>query len=106
MWGNDRLAIASVNAAYEAHTTLGHARMLLVLRKPALQWQLLVAARNPVFERPVRKGSATTDRVPNVRRTKPCSADTGDTSVADDRQLSAPPEWRALWKFPLVLEPI
>jgi hypothetical protein len=48
MWGNDRLAIASVNAAYEAHTTLGHARMLLVLRKLALQWQLLVAARDPV----------------------------------------------------------
>ena len=48
MWGNDRLAVASVNAAYEAQTMLGHARVLLVLRKPALQWQLLVAARDPI----------------------------------------------------------
>ncbi len=48
IWGNDRLAVASVNAAYEAQTMLGHARVVLVLRKPALQWQLLVAARDPV----------------------------------------------------------
>jgi len=48
LWGNDRLAVASVNAAYEAQTMLGHARVALVLRKPVLQWQLLVAARDPV----------------------------------------------------------
>jgi len=48
VWGNEKLAIASVNAAYDANTTLGHTRLLLVLRKPSVQWQLLVAARDPI----------------------------------------------------------
>jgi hypothetical protein len=46
-----------VSAAYEAHTTLGHARVLLVLRKPAFQWQLLVAARDPVSNDEFVKGA-------------------------------------------------
>ncbi len=48
VWGNDRLTFASVNASYEAETAIGHARVLLILRKPVGQWQLLVAARDPV----------------------------------------------------------
>jgi hypothetical protein len=47
-WGNDRLSVASVNASYEAQTTLGHTLVLLVLHKPASNWQLLVAARDPI----------------------------------------------------------
>jgi hypothetical protein len=46
--GNNRLAAASVHAAYEAHRTRDHARVPLVLPKPAFQWQLVVAARDPV----------------------------------------------------------
>jgi hypothetical protein len=48
VWGNDKLAIASVNASYEAETALGHTLALLVLRKPSSQWQLLAAARDPI----------------------------------------------------------
>jgi len=48
LWGNERLAVALVNASYEAETTLGHRRVLLVLRKPSFQWRLLVAARDPI----------------------------------------------------------
>jgi hypothetical protein len=47
-WGNDKLAVASVNASYEAETTMGHALVLLVLRRPSSNWQLLVAARDPI----------------------------------------------------------
>src|SRR5207248_1998970 len=48
VWGNDRLAVASVSASYEANSTLGHALVLIVLRKPFLRWQVLVAARDPI----------------------------------------------------------
>jgi hypothetical protein len=48
VWGNDRFAVASVSASYEAHSTLGHALVLLVLRRPFSQWQLLIAARDPI----------------------------------------------------------
>ncbi len=48
LWGNTRLAFASVKASYDADTTIGHAEVLLVLRRPADRWQLLVAARDPV----------------------------------------------------------
>jgi hypothetical protein len=48
IWGNDKLAIASINASYVAETALGHTLALLVLRKPSSQWQLLAAARDPI----------------------------------------------------------
>jgi hypothetical protein len=48
LWETPRLAFASVNASYEAETRLGHARVLLVLRKQAFGWRLLVAARDPI----------------------------------------------------------
>jgi hypothetical protein len=48
VWGNDTLAIATVNASHEGEITTGHARVVLVLRKPSQQWQLLTAARDPV----------------------------------------------------------
>ena len=48
VWGNDRLAIASVGASYVAESTVGHARVLLVLRKGSSRWLLLVAARDPI----------------------------------------------------------
>jgi hypothetical protein len=48
VWGNGKLAFASANASYEADTKIGHSAVLLVFRKPAAQWQLLAAARDPV----------------------------------------------------------
>jgi hypothetical protein len=45
--GNDKLAVASVTATYEAANALGHAPVLLVLRNVYSRWQLLVAARDP-----------------------------------------------------------
>jgi hypothetical protein len=48
VWGNGKLAIASVKAAYESQTMLGEVRVLLVFRRPAAHWQLLVATRDPI----------------------------------------------------------
>jgi hypothetical protein len=47
-WSTDKLAIATVNAAYESDDALGDARLLLVFRRPADRWQLLVVTRDPV----------------------------------------------------------
>jgi hypothetical protein len=41
----------TVNAAYQADNTVGHASLLLALRKVSSLWQLLVAARDPVSNR-------------------------------------------------------
>jgi hypothetical protein len=48
VWGSDKLAVATVNASHEGEITTGHTRVVLVLRKPSQQWQLLSAARDPV----------------------------------------------------------
>ena len=50
LWGNDKLAFATVNASYEAESALGHVLVLTVLRKaePQSQWKLLVASRDPI----------------------------------------------------------
>lgn len=50
-WGNERVAFVTVTAAYQADTTIGHASVLLAFRKVSSQWQLLVAARDPVSNR-------------------------------------------------------
>lgn len=41
----------TVNASYQADTTVGNASLLLVFRKVSSRWQLLVAARDPVSNR-------------------------------------------------------
>jgi hypothetical protein len=48
VWANDTLGFASVKAAYETDGSLGEATVLLVLRKSASQWRLLVATRDPI----------------------------------------------------------
>ena len=48
MWGNRRLAFARVNVSYEAETAIGHTPVLMAFRKASFQWQLLVAARDPI----------------------------------------------------------
>jgi hypothetical protein len=48
MWGNDKLAFASVKATYTAETAIGQTSVLLVLRKSSSTWRLLVAARDPI----------------------------------------------------------
>src|SRR5207249_9246265 len=48
IWGNDKFMVAAVNASFEAETSVGTNRVLLVLRKPGSEWQLLVVARDPV----------------------------------------------------------
>ena len=48
VWANATLAFASVAAAYETDDALGETRVVLVLRKSASQWRLLVATRDPV----------------------------------------------------------
>src|SRR4051812_9869684 len=50
-WGNERLAFATVNASYQADTTIGHASVLLGFRKTSPAWQLIVAARDPISNR-------------------------------------------------------
>jgi hypothetical protein len=50
-WGNERLAFVTINAAYQADTTVGHSSLLLAFRKVSSRWQLLVAARDPVSNR-------------------------------------------------------
>jgi hypothetical protein len=50
-WGNERLAFVTVNASYQADTTIGHASLLLAFRKTSSLWRLLVAARDPVSTR-------------------------------------------------------
>jgi len=50
-WGNERLAFVTVNASYQADTTIGHASLLLAFRKTSSLWRLLVAARDPVSNR-------------------------------------------------------
>ena len=47
-WGNDKLAFVSVVASYESQQVVGHAPMLLVLRKLSSDWRLLAAARDPI----------------------------------------------------------
>jgi hypothetical protein len=48
VWGNEKLAFASVTASYETGAAVGRVPLLLVLRKPSSRWQLLVAARDPI----------------------------------------------------------
>ena len=48
VWANDTLAFTSVTAAYEADGALGEAKILLVLRRSASRWRLLVATRDPI----------------------------------------------------------
>ncbi len=47
-WGNSRVVFAWLNVSYQAETTIGHTRVLIVLRKRSSQWRLLAAARDPV----------------------------------------------------------
>jgi len=47
-WGNKKLAFAAVSATYDAENTLGQTQVLMIFRRPATQWQLLVAARDPI----------------------------------------------------------
>jgi hypothetical protein len=50
-WGNERLVFATVNASYQAATTIGHAPLLLAFRKTSSLWRLLVATRDPISNR-------------------------------------------------------
>jgi hypothetical protein len=55
IWGNSRVAFASLNVSYDAETTVGHTRVLIVLRKQSSRWQLLAVARDPVTNGPFVK---------------------------------------------------
>ena len=48
VWGNDRLAFASMRASYESPTRIGHIPVLLALRRSSGQWRVLSAARDPI----------------------------------------------------------
>ena len=48
VWGNDRLAFASMKASYESPTRIGHIPVLLALRRSSGQWRVLSAARDPI----------------------------------------------------------
>jgi len=48
IWGNPRLAFVTAHASYDAETTLGDTRVVLVLRKVSSAWRLLAAARDPI----------------------------------------------------------
>ena len=50
-WGSERLAFVTVNASYQADTSIGHASLLLAFRKTSSLWRLLVATRDPVSNR-------------------------------------------------------
>jgi hypothetical protein len=49
--GTDRLAFVSLMASYESPAGIGHAPVLLVFRKVAARWRLLVASRDPISNR-------------------------------------------------------
>jgi hypothetical protein len=51
VWGNERLAFATVNASYQADSTIGHVSLLLAFRKASSEWRLLAAARDPMSNR-------------------------------------------------------
>ena len=51
-WGNSRVVFVSLNVSYQAESTIGQTRVLIVLRKRSSQWQLLAAARDPVTNGP------------------------------------------------------
>ena len=55
-WGNEQLAFVTVNASYQAETTIGQASLLLAFRKISSLWRLLVAARDPVSNRQFAAG--------------------------------------------------
>lgn len=52
IWGNARLAFALQKASFDTGSTVGHASLLLVFRRPASTWQLLGASRDPVSTGP------------------------------------------------------
>ena len=54
--GNEQLAFVTVNASYQAETTIGQASLLLAFRKISSLWRLLVAARDPVSNRQFAAG--------------------------------------------------
>ena len=47
-WGNDQLAFVPMVISYESAQELGHATVLLALRRQESEWRLLVASRDPV----------------------------------------------------------
>jgi hypothetical protein len=50
--GNDKIAFVQLGVSYVADSAIDQTLVLLVLRKPASTWQLLVAARDPVTNGP------------------------------------------------------
>lgn len=69
-WGNDRLAFISLMASYESLNGIGHTPVLLVFRKTAMRWRLLVASRDPISNREfvddVRALSGVLQRAPST----------------------------------------
>jgi hypothetical protein len=49
--GNTKLTVVSIEVSFESGESIGHLPVLLVFRKPASQWQLLVASLDPVSNR-------------------------------------------------------
>jgi hypothetical protein len=47
-WGNDHLAFLPLVLSYESPRELGHATVLLTLRRQEREWRLLTASRDPI----------------------------------------------------------
>ena len=84
-WGNERLAFATVNASYQADTSIGHASLLLAFRKISSQWGLLVAARDPVSNR------RFVTLLPGL--SKILAHDSPGGPIADARHVALTSEW-------------
>ncbi|RPI56369.1 MAG: hypothetical protein EHM55_05285 [Acidobacteria bacterium] len=63
VWGHTRLTIVSMEVSFEADSSIGHSPVLLVFRKPASQWQLLVASLDPISNREFVKTFLTLRRL-------------------------------------------
>jgi hypothetical protein len=98
-WGNDHLAFAPMVISYESAKELGHATVLLALRRQEGDWGLLVASADPVTT------TNFLNQVPRLARLleKPWSPDTRPSSAELDQpsegQFPAPPAGQRFGEF-------
>ena len=81
-WGNDKLAFVSVNASYDSARAFGHTAALLIFRKTAEIWKLLVVSRDPI---------STGRFIETLRERPPLRASDSRTNRLEPAILFSPP---------------
>jgi hypothetical protein len=98
-WGNDRLAFVPMVISYESAKELGHATVLLALRRQEEDWRLLVASADPVTT------TSFLNQVPRLARLleKPWNSDTtaspAELNQPSEGQFPIPPEGQRFGEF-------